>query len=267
MQNAAIRLLGPRRRRASMAQARDIIFGQLRQVIASMRIEEINRDRDAVPADDPEVARARAAEDRPRADQRQHHRHHGRVGLHRGDRPQGRGDGDPAGRDRRRRAGEEGRGRRRRAPTASATSRSPTPRRSARSARRRPSASRLVRVAELDKDEKVGEQTRRPSSARRRSRTPSARSASGRRGRTRRRSRARTTRQGRSSPSTNADLAGAAGRGLPARRDEPARGGGRGAGGAVRGAGASPRRRRRRRSRRRRRAELGRAREGAEGAA
>ena len=45
MQNAAIRLLG-----LSTAdvkhQAADIIFGQLRQVIASMRIEDINRDRD-----------------------------------------------------------------------------------------------------------------------------------------------------------------------------------------------------------------------------
>ena len=30
-----------------MKQAQDIIFGQLRQVIASMRIEEINRDRDS----------------------------------------------------------------------------------------------------------------------------------------------------------------------------------------------------------------------------
>jgi flotillin len=45
-QNAAIRLLGLDQ--ASIKrQAQDIIFGQLRQVIASMRIEEINRDRDA----------------------------------------------------------------------------------------------------------------------------------------------------------------------------------------------------------------------------
>ncbi|HEY6563897.1 MAG TPA: SPFH domain-containing protein, partial [Pirellulaceae bacterium] len=45
MQQAAIRLLGltiPDIRK----QAEEIIFGQLRQVIASMRIEEINRDRD-----------------------------------------------------------------------------------------------------------------------------------------------------------------------------------------------------------------------------
>ena len=45
MQNAAVRLLGlsvPEIRK----QAEEIIFGQLRQVIASMRIEEINRDRD-----------------------------------------------------------------------------------------------------------------------------------------------------------------------------------------------------------------------------
>ena len=45
MQNAAIRLLG-----LTVAeirkQAEEIIFGQLRQVIASMQIEDINRDRD-----------------------------------------------------------------------------------------------------------------------------------------------------------------------------------------------------------------------------
>jgi flotillin len=45
MQNAAIRLLGLDNH-AIQQQAQDIIFGQLRQVIASMRIEEINRDRD-----------------------------------------------------------------------------------------------------------------------------------------------------------------------------------------------------------------------------
>ena len=46
MQNAAIRLLGLRKE-AIAKQAEDIIFGQLRQVIASMKIEEINRDREA----------------------------------------------------------------------------------------------------------------------------------------------------------------------------------------------------------------------------
>lgn len=46
MQNAAVRLLGLQEQDIQ-SQARDIIFGQLRQVIASMRIEEINRDRDA----------------------------------------------------------------------------------------------------------------------------------------------------------------------------------------------------------------------------
>jgi flotillin len=45
MQNAAIRLLGLDYR-AIQQQAQEIIFGQLRQVIASMRIEEINRDRE-----------------------------------------------------------------------------------------------------------------------------------------------------------------------------------------------------------------------------
>src|SRR5438270_2808212 len=45
MQNAAIRLLGLNTE-AIKQQAADMIFGQLRQVIASMRIEEINRDRE-----------------------------------------------------------------------------------------------------------------------------------------------------------------------------------------------------------------------------
>ena len=45
MNNSAIRLLGLTSAEIKR-QAEDIIFGQLRQVIASMRIEEINRDRD-----------------------------------------------------------------------------------------------------------------------------------------------------------------------------------------------------------------------------
>src|SRR5687767_1727968 len=45
-ENAAIRLLGLGHDQIKR-QAQDIIFGQFRQVLASMRIEEINRDRDA----------------------------------------------------------------------------------------------------------------------------------------------------------------------------------------------------------------------------
>jgi flotillin len=45
-QNAAIRVLGLTTDQIKR-QAQDIIFGQLRQVIASMRIDEINRDREA----------------------------------------------------------------------------------------------------------------------------------------------------------------------------------------------------------------------------
>ncbi len=48
-QNAATRLLGLTQDDIK-TQAADIIFGQMRQVIASMRIEEINRDRDAFQA-------------------------------------------------------------------------------------------------------------------------------------------------------------------------------------------------------------------------
>ena len=45
MSNASVRLLGLRTQEIN-EQAADIIFGQLRQVIASMGIEDINRDRD-----------------------------------------------------------------------------------------------------------------------------------------------------------------------------------------------------------------------------
>src|SRR5438067_11837343 len=45
MQNAAILLLGLTTQEIQH-QASDIIFGQLRQVIASMRVEDINRDRE-----------------------------------------------------------------------------------------------------------------------------------------------------------------------------------------------------------------------------
>src|SRR5437588_7022955 len=45
MQMAAIRLLGLNNEEIKQ-QAADIIFGQLRQVIASMKIEDINRDRE-----------------------------------------------------------------------------------------------------------------------------------------------------------------------------------------------------------------------------
>ena len=46
MQNAAIRLLGLSREQIE-SQAQDIILGQMRAVIATMEIEEINRDRQA----------------------------------------------------------------------------------------------------------------------------------------------------------------------------------------------------------------------------
>ena len=46
MQNAAVRLLGLTRTQI-MGQAQDIILGQMRAVIATMKIEEINRDRQA----------------------------------------------------------------------------------------------------------------------------------------------------------------------------------------------------------------------------
>lgn len=49
MQNAAVRLLGLTRAQIQ-AQAQDIILGQMRAVIATMKIEDINRDRQAFMA-------------------------------------------------------------------------------------------------------------------------------------------------------------------------------------------------------------------------
>ena len=74
MQNAAIRLLGLNTQQIKQ-QAEDIIFGQLRQVIASMKIEDINRDREKFPTEHSAFGRARIEENRARPDQRQHHRH------------------------------------------------------------------------------------------------------------------------------------------------------------------------------------------------
>ena len=203
MQNAAIRLLGLRQTRSS-SRPSDIIFGQLRQVIASMRIEDINRDREQFLHNIQNVAGAGAAEDRPGADQRQHHRHHRRVGLHRGDRPEG-GVARRCSRPRstwpsRRSTGRSAWPRR----SARRRSRWPTPtklreigtreaqreqavrvaqlekeRRSASRPRRsnakprsRKQRQQAVRIAELEKEQKVGEQTA-ASSGRPRSRTPS----------------------------------------------------------------------------------------------
>ncbi len=46
MQNAAVRLLGQGIEEVK-AQAQSVILGQMRQVMATMKIEEINRDRQA----------------------------------------------------------------------------------------------------------------------------------------------------------------------------------------------------------------------------
>jgi flotillin len=108
-QNAAIRLLKLDQNQIRKRQAQDIIFGQLRQVIASMRIEEINRDRDAFLHNiqeslEPELKKIGLVLINVNItdigdDER----------LHRGDRPEGGVAGDPAGARRRGRAGEAGR--------------------------------------------------------------------------------------------------------------------------------------------------------------
>ncbi len=56
---------GPEQSSRFAKQAEEIIFGQLRQVIASMGIEEINRDRDKFLQHVQSIARAGAGEDRP----------------------------------------------------------------------------------------------------------------------------------------------------------------------------------------------------------
>ena len=89
MNNAAERLLGlPQDDVESMA--REIIFGQLRLTVASLTIEQINQDRESFLDSIRAQRRARAQQDRPVPDQREHHRHHGRVGLHRQHRQEGR---------------------------------------------------------------------------------------------------------------------------------------------------------------------------------
>ena len=158
MQNAAIRLLGLNTEEIKQ-QAGDIIFGQLRQVIASMRIEDINRDRDKFLESvqkslEPELKKI------------------GLVlinvnitditdesGLHRGDRPQGRGEAIQTGQGGRGRAGED---RDRSAwprPSANEPSRWPTRPSCARSAPARRPREQAIRVAQLDKERQVGEQT------------------------------------------------------------------------------------------------------------
>ena len=113
MQNAAIRLLGLDVDEIEK-QADDIIFGQLRQVIASMSIEEINRDREKFMEKIQASLEAGAEENRPGADQCEHHRHHRRKRLHRRHRPESRQPGhsaSPRRRGRKRANGRKPRGR------------------------------------------------------------------------------------------------------------------------------------------------------------
>ncbi len=131
---------GPAHARQIKKQAEDIIFGQLRQVIASMQIEDINRDREKFLRSIQNSLEPELQQDRPGADQRQHHRHHRRVGLYRGHRPEGGLAGDPEGPRRRGRQREDGRNPRGRGRAREGRSRWPTPTSSARSAPARPLA-------------------------------------------------------------------------------------------------------------------------------
>jgi hypothetical protein len=88
MQNAAVRLLGLTTGEVRK-QAEEMIFGQLRQVIASMGIEEINRDRDKF-LEHVQHSLEPNSQDRFAADQRQYHRHYRRIGIYRRHRPEGR---------------------------------------------------------------------------------------------------------------------------------------------------------------------------------
>ena len=158
MQNAAIRLLKLRSQDIE-AQARDIIFGQLRQVIASMRIEDINRDRDAFLESiqlslEPELKKIGLVLINVNitdiTDDSGYIEAIGRKAA---------ADRHPAGGGRRRRAGEEGQRRRRAA----------EPREGDRS-RGRPQGTRhrhqgsadkerVIQVAELEKEARVGQET------------------------------------------------------------------------------------------------------------
>ena len=68
-----------------------------------------------IPRRDPAQRRARAQQDRPVSHQREHHRHHGRVGLHREHRQEGRVGSHQPGQGRRLRPGPQGFGGRSRA--------------------------------------------------------------------------------------------------------------------------------------------------------
>jgi flotillin len=132
----------------------------LRPVAAGDRLDGDRRDQPRprhVPRAHSALAGAGTGQDRAGADQRQHHRHHRRVGLHRRHRPEGGFARDSTGPRRRGRQREDGRDPRRRAPNATRRFRWPTPARAARSARG-PSANRRCDVAELEKEQTVGEQ-------------------------------------------------------------------------------------------------------------
>ncbi len=72
MQNAAIRLLGLDMAKLQ-GRVEHIIFGQLREVVASMRIEDIARHREQFPQEHSCIVGARIAQAWVGADQRQYH--------------------------------------------------------------------------------------------------------------------------------------------------------------------------------------------------
>ena len=169
MQNAAIRLLGLNTPEIDK-QAEEIIFGQLRQVIASMRIEDINRDREKFLQHiqhslEPELKKIGLVlinvnitdiTDESR--------------LHRRHRPEGGFAGHSAGPRRRGRAGEAGRNPRGRGRARQGRFRSPMPRKLREIGTREASREQAVRIAKLEKEQTVGEQTavfetRRPGQA------------------------------------------------------------------------------------------------------
>ena len=262
MQNAAIRLLGLDTEEIKQ-QAGDIIFGQLRQVIASMRIEDINRDRDKFLESiqkslEPELKKIGLVLINVNiTDITDESGYIEAIGRKAAAEAIQQAKIDVAEQEKRARSASP-------RPSASGPSRWPTRPSCARSAPARRPASRPSRVAQLDKDRQVGEQTapartgsadqgiatatsdphrrarprpegrRAAGQVRARSRgspRPTATSASAWPTPTPRRSAAKSIAQA-NVADAQADAGGAQGRGLSARRDAEARSRGRGARGA-----------------------------------
>ena len=152
-------LARPRHATRSRKQAEEIIFGQLRQVIASMRIEDINRDRDTFLQHiqnslEPELKKIGLVLINVNiTDITDETGYIDAIGQKAASQAIQQARGDVAD------AGEAGRDPRRRGRARQGRSRSPTPTKLREIGTREAEREQAVRVAELEKEQTVGEQT------------------------------------------------------------------------------------------------------------